>query len=82
MQLRGIHYDVGIDTLAGGLTRPTLSGTAVPRVALPRTTDAGELVRYLRSENLPGYFPFTAALTAALPATFRSRSSTTSLYAT
>src|SRR5262245_56897669 len=25
MQLRGIHYDVGIDTLAGGLTRPTLS---------------------------------------------------------
>jgi methylmalonyl-CoA mutase len=44
------------------LRRTTLSGTSVPRVALPRTTDHGELVRFLREENLPGYFPFTAGV--------------------
>ncbi|MGF7237476.1 MAG: fused isobutyryl-CoA mutase/GTPase IcmF [Frankia sp.] len=40
----------------------TLSGTPVPRVALPRLTDPGDLVRFLRRENLPGEFPFTAGV--------------------
>ena len=40
----------------------TLSGSRIPRVALPRTEDSGELVRYLREENLPGSFPFTAGV--------------------
>ena len=44
------------------LTRTTLSGTKVPRVALPRTQDAGELVDFLRRENLPGEFPYTAGV--------------------
>ena len=44
------------------LTRETLSGSKVPRVALPRTRDDGELVRFLRSENLPGFYPFTAGV--------------------
>ena len=44
------------------LRRTTLSGTSVPRVALPRTSDHGDLVRYLREENLPGSFPFTAGV--------------------
>ncbi|MEO6205987.1 MAG: methylmalonyl-CoA mutase, partial [Mycobacteriales bacterium] len=39
------------------LTRETLSGNKVRRVAVPRTTDHGELVGFLRRENLPGYFP-------------------------
>ena len=38
----------------------TLSGTQLPRVSLPRTEDWGELARFLRQENLPGSFPFTA----------------------
>ena len=42
--------------------RTTLSGTAVSRVALPRATDRGELLRFLRAENLPGHFPFTAGV--------------------
>ncbi|KAA1422944.1 methylmalonyl-CoA mutase [Mumia zhuanghuii] len=42
--------------------RESLSGTRVPRVALPRTTDHGDLVRYWRSENVPGRFPFTAGV--------------------
>ncbi|MTE11807.1 fused isobutyryl-CoA mutase/GTPase IcmF [Nocardia aurantiaca] len=44
------------------LRRETLSGTSIPRVALPRFTDHGELLRFLRSENLPGSFPFTAGV--------------------
>ena len=44
------------------LRRESLSGTQVPRVALPRTTDSGELVRFLREEGLPGSFPFTAGV--------------------
>ncbi|MCP3982909.1 MAG: methylmalonyl-CoA mutase, partial [bacterium] len=40
----------------------TLSGTKLPRVAVPRTEDWGELTRYLRQENLPGFFPFTAGV--------------------
>ena len=44
------------------LTRETLSGSKVRRVALPRTTDAGELVSFLRRENVPGYYPFTAGV--------------------
>jgi methylmalonyl-CoA mutase len=40
----------------------TLSGTALPRVALPRGDDWGELARFLRQENLPGHFPFTAGV--------------------
>jgi methylmalonyl-CoA mutase len=40
----------------------TLSGTKLPRVSLPQTSEWGELARYLRLENLPGHFPFTAGV--------------------
>ena len=44
------------------LTRESLSGSKVRRVALPATQDHGELVSFLRRENLPGYFPYTAGV--------------------
>ena len=44
------------------LWKDTLSGSRIPRVALPHTEDSGELVRYLREENLPGSYPFTAGV--------------------
>lgn len=44
------------------LTSESLSGNKISRVALPRTTDHGELVTFWRRENLPGYFPFTAGV--------------------
>ncbi|HKY74631.1 MAG TPA: methylmalonyl-CoA mutase family protein, partial [Acidimicrobiia bacterium] len=44
------------------LTRESLSGSKVSRVALPRFEDQGELLRFLRAENLPGHFPFTAGV--------------------
>jgi methylmalonyl-CoA mutase len=40
----------------------TLSGTKLPRVSPPRGDDWGELARFLRLENLPGQFPFTAGV--------------------
>ncbi len=42
--------------------RRSLSGTEVPRVALPRYSDEGDLLRFLREENLPGHFPYTAGV--------------------
>ncbi|MCQ4079231.1 methylmalonyl-CoA mutase family protein [Streptomyces sp. RB6PN25] len=48
--------------LRTALTRESLSGNRIPRVALPRFTDHGELLRFLRAENLPGHFPFTAGV--------------------
>jgi len=44
------------------LWRRSLSGTRVPRIALPRGTDDADLLRWLRTENLPGHFPFTAGV--------------------
>jgi methylmalonyl-CoA mutase len=44
------------------LRRTTLSGSSISRVALPRYTDDGDLLSFLRRENLPGYFPFTAGV--------------------
>jgi isobutyryl-CoA mutase len=46
------------------LTRETLSGSTIPRVALPSYADHGELVSFLRRENLPGFFPFTGGVFA------------------
>ena len=40
----------------------TLSGTPLPKVALPGCGDWGDLVRYFRLENRPGSFPFTAGV--------------------
>ena len=34
----------------------------MPRVSLPRTTDHGDLITFLRRENLPGFFPFSAGV--------------------
>lgn len=44
------------------LTKTTLSGNKIPRVSLPRTTEPGAILSFLRRENLPGYFPFTAGV--------------------
>ncbi len=40
----------------------TLSGTKVPKVAVPTSKDWGELTRWFGLENLPGHFPFTAGV--------------------
>ncbi len=44
------------------LVTTSLSGTRVPRVALPRFTDWGDLLTWRMHENLPGFFPFAAGV--------------------
>ncbi len=44
------------------LYRESISGTKVPRVALPKTEDPGERLKFALLENLPGYYPFTAGV--------------------
>ena len=44
------------------LRRETLSGLKVPRVAVPRTESAADRLRFVRQENVPGAFPFTAGV--------------------
>lgn len=40
----------------------SLSHQKIPKIALPQFKDPGEIYRWLRRENLPGYFPFTAGV--------------------
>lgn len=44
------------------LTKESLSGNKIPRVALPSHDEVGALVRFWRNENLPGMFPYTAGV--------------------
>jgi methylmalonyl-CoA mutase len=44
------------------LTTTSLSGTVIPKVALPRYEDDGEMLSFLRREHLPGFFPYTAGV--------------------
>ncbi|MCZ6788206.1 MAG: methylmalonyl-CoA mutase family protein, partial [Planctomycetota bacterium] len=40
----------------------SLSGTKIPKIALPRIRDWGDRVRWLGLENVPGKFPYTAGV--------------------
>ena len=44
------------------LRHVTLSGTSIPKVALPRYHDEGEILKFQMKENLPGRFPYTAGV--------------------
>ncbi|GAF69144.1 unnamed protein product, partial [marine sediment metagenome] len=40
----------------------SLAHKKIPKLSLPRFKDPGEIYRWMREENLPGYFPFTAGV--------------------
>ncbi|HPP80794.1 MAG TPA: methylmalonyl-CoA mutase family protein [Deltaproteobacteria bacterium] len=44
------------------LSRESLAGLMIPKVALPSFKDKGDLYTWLRKENVPGAFPFTAGV--------------------
>ena len=55
--------DIGDNQRSGqALYKKTLSGLMIPRVALPKTTDPAERLRFAFKENIPGYFPYTAGV--------------------
>lgn len=43
-------------------TTTTLTGTRISKVAVPRYSDEGDLLSWMRRENLPGHYPFTAGV--------------------
>ncbi|MCH1626198.1 fused isobutyryl-CoA mutase/GTPase IcmF [Fredinandcohnia quinoae] len=44
------------------LKTKSLSGLAIPKVALPKFKDFGEILRWVYRENVPGAFPYTAGV--------------------
>ena len=57
-----ITYAVRGKDFRTALSRQSLSGTRIPRVALPRFSNPGDILRWVCRENLPGSFPFTAGV--------------------
>ena len=62
----GDEYKVKIRgrELTYSLKTKSLSGTPVPRVALPKWQDEGEILQWLLRENVPGSYPYTAGVFA------------------
>jgi isobutyryl-CoA mutase len=44
------------------LKSKSLSGLDIPKVALPKYKDYGEIIRWVYAENVPGEFPYTAGV--------------------
>ncbi len=42
------------------LTTTSLSGTVIPKVALPKYQDHGEVLQWMMLDNVPGHYPYTA----------------------
>ena len=56
------EFTVRDRTIRQDLWRTSLSGSRIPRVALPRWGDWGDLLRWLLTENVPGEFPYAAGV--------------------
>ena len=55
-------YKVRDREITGENYTETLSHQRVPKIALPRFSDWGELLRFMRAENLPGSYPYTGGV--------------------
>ncbi|MEZ5064854.1 MAG: methylmalonyl-CoA mutase family protein [bacterium] len=56
------RFQVRDKVLEQDLRRRSLSGLDLPRVALPKFEDWGEILGWLLRENMPGFFPYTAGV--------------------
>ncbi len=61
---RGDHlvYTVRGREIRLPLTTESLARTRIPKIVLPRFEDPAEIHRWMREENVPGRFPFTAGV--------------------
>ena len=62
MQAEAYSYEVRGQSFSGKNYKESLSHLAIPKVALPKYDDWGELLRFLMTENLPGSYPYTAGV--------------------
>ncbi len=56
------QFQVRGQTLSRDLFAVSLSGTKVPKIATPEFRDYGDRLRFMRLENYPGHFPYTAGV--------------------
>ncbi|MGH9465411.1 MAG: methylmalonyl-CoA mutase family protein, partial [Thermoanaerobaculia bacterium] len=56
------RYEVRGKVVEHPLFTESLSGLRVPKVALPRYSDWGDLLRWQLTENTPGFFPYAAGV--------------------
>ncbi len=55
-------YEVRGREVRQRLVRESLCGLKIPRVMMPQLTSWGDQIKYLRLENVPGNFPYTAGV--------------------
>jgi methylmalonyl-CoA mutase len=55
-------YQVRDREIRTPLFTESLSRQRIPKIVLPRFEDPGEIYRWMREENVPGRFPFTAGV--------------------
>ncbi|MBU0742959.1 methylmalonyl-CoA mutase family protein, partial [bacterium] len=56
------RFQVRDRTIEQELSARSLSGLRIPKVSLPRYRDWGDILRWLLTENAPGFFPFAAGV--------------------
>ncbi len=55
-------YNVRGKEIRVPLYTESLSHSKIPKISLPKFVDPGEIYSWMRRENLPGYFPYTAGV--------------------
>jgi len=60
--LEEFSYTIRDKTITRPLYTTSLSNLLIPKIALPKFRDWGDIITFMRQENLPGYFPFTAGV--------------------
>jgi isobutyryl-CoA mutase len=56
------EFQVRNKVIKQDLYTTSLSGTKIPRVSLPRYKDWGDILTWIMSENLPGFFPYASGV--------------------
>ncbi len=56
------EYQVRDKVFRRPLKTISLSGTSIPKIAVPRFNDWGDILRWRLQENFPGKFPYTASV--------------------
>ena len=56
------EYKVRGKLFQKALATTSLSETKIPRIAVPKLRDWGTILRFMKLENFPGHFPYTAGV--------------------
>jgi len=56
------YFQVRDKVITQDLYTTSLSGLKIPKVALPKYEDWGDILTWLLTENTPGFFPYTAGV--------------------